>query len=807
MQDPEASQEYRADVVATLGNASDRVGSDAQPGQTVGQVFVSQRPRLNGVQLWLRPASSTFDPTATLTVELYPAPGASSPLASQQFTYAEIDENFPISVHFPVQDSRDNRPYFLRLQADGALLRIYGRNQDSYPKGQLWVDQTPQNADLSFRLSYDYGLLAFLNDLARFLAGSWLILPFLLILWLPGRLLLGIWWARLPDKSSLPFDWGQRLALSIGLSLAVIPLILLWTTRLGLHWNLTGLVIAALLLVALYLWQNRSHLSGWPRRRLTLHPDLVNLGLALVFILSLGVRLIMVRDLATPAWVDPVHHALITRTIMEAGAFPETYQPYLPSTSASYHAGLHASLAAFTALTSLPLQRSLLIFGQVLNALSVFAVYLLAAHLTRDRKAALLAAWLAGLFTPMPAYYTSWGRYTQLAGLLILPAGVLLIDYLLSDSKTSEPALLPRPPALALAGLALGGLWLTHYRVAAFLACLVLADRVTRFVRDWWRGSYWKTAISHLVLWSGLGGLALLLTLPWWPAALGQLFTPVFANWNPTTPNHLPLFSDFTWSYLTAGLGKITLILAAFGLRLAQNQGRRFFLTIFLWIVLLFSSANLGFLRLPGQGLITNASVEIALFLPISILGGYLLAGIINTADLITPPGWHKLAYAALAALAIAASWHAGSVMLPVLNPVTLLSRQADLTAIQWLDQHLPPGEPVLINAFSWGYGTYAGNDGGYWIGPLAGHPTIPPAVLFSLSNTPEEAARLRAQSRQAFDASSDPEALLAFLKSQGVHYVFSGVRGGPLSPSALRASPFFQILYNQDGVWLFQVR
>lgn len=802
LQDPEASQEYRADIVATLGSD----GNSAQTGHSIGQVFVSRRPRLNGVQLWLRPASSTFDPAAALTVELFPAPGAANPLASQQFTYAEVEQNFPLSVRFPPQSERGEQAYFLRLRANGAPLQLYGRGQDSYPKGQLWIDQIPQDADLSFRLSYAYGLLAFMGDLAQFIAGSWLILPLLLVAWLPGRLLLGVWWARLPDQSPLPFDWGQSIALSTGLSLAVIPLLLLWTTQLGLRWNATGLTLAALLLVALYVRQNDPRrLVG--RLRLAMRPDFVSLSLTLAFLASLGVRLVMVRDLATPAWVDSVHHALITRTILEAGAFPETYQPYLPSTSASYHSGLHACLAAFSALTSLPLHRSLLIFGQVLNALCIFAVYLLAVHLTRQRQAALLAALLTGLFTPMPAYYTSWGRYTQLAGLLILPVGFSLVSYLLGDDRASERAALPRPPALALAGLALGGLWLTHYRVAAFAACLLVADRVTRFVRNWWRGGYWQPAASRLVSWGGLAGLALLLTLPWWPAALNNLFAPVMDNWNPANPSRPPLLGDFTWSYLAAGLGKLTLILAALGLRLAQNQGRRFFLTLFLWIILLFASANLGVLGLPGQGLITNASVEIALFMPIAILGGYLLANIFEASTQVTPAAWHKIVYAGLAALAITGSWFGARTMLPILNPVTLLSRQADLAAIQWLDQNIPTGEPVLINTFAWGYGVYAGNDGGYWISPLAGRPTIPPAVLFDLSNSPEEASRLRALSRQAFEASADAGNLATYLRSQNVQYVFSGVRGGPLSPAALQASPFFQVIYNQDSVWIFQVR
>jgi hypothetical protein len=37
-----------------------------------------------------------------------------------------------------------------------------------------------------------------------------------------------------------------------------------------------------------------------------------------VFLASLAVRLIMVRDLVTPPWIDPVHHATIT-LISETG--------------------------------------------------------------------------------------------------------------------------------------------------------------------------------------------------------------------------------------------------------------------------------------------------------------------------------------------------------------------------------------------------------------------------------------------------------------------------------------------------------
>ena len=155
-------------------------------------------------------------------------------------------------------------------------------------------------------------------------------------------------------------------------------------------------------------------------------PKLPAFSLLGIFLLSLGVRLVMARDLSAPAWVNSIHHATITRLILEQGGFPSTYAPYIEIDAAEYHAGFHSTLAVFQWLSGLETPEAMLLLGQVLNALIVFAVYLLAVTLTRQRTAGLAAAAVAGLFTPMPAYYTSWGRYTQLAGLLILPAGLAL---------------------------------------------------------------------------------------------------------------------------------------------------------------------------------------------------------------------------------------------------------------------------------------------------------------------------------------------------------------------------------------------
>ena len=144
---------------------------------------------------------------------------------------------------------------------------------------------------------------------------------------------------------------------------------------------------------------------------------------------------------------------------------------------------------------------------------------------------------------------------------------------------------------------------------------------------------------------------------------------------------------------------------------------------------------------------------------------------------------------------------------MPILNPITLLFRAADEPAIEWVAENLPEDESVLINPFHWGYGLYAGQDGGYWITPLAGRVTLPPPVLYGMANAPEQMSSIIDITSRVLDMSGDPQALNALLQEEGIRYIFIGARGGALSPQKLRHSAFFRLLYARDGAWVFEVR
>ena len=188
------------------------------------------------------------------------------------------------------------------------------------------------------------------------------------------------------------------------------------------------------------------------------------------------------------------------------------------------------------------------------------------------------------------------------------------------------------------------------------------------------------------------------------------------------------------WGLLTPVYGKQIMVLALAGLLLAVLRARWFGPVLALWIGLLFMSSNQGIIPLPGSNFINLTSVEIMFFLPLSALAGYFASFIVRWAWHEVHPGLgtHALIRALLAAGSLAAALAGARLMLPILNPVTILAREADRPAIQWIAENINPDETILINPFLWGYGIYAGQDGGYWITPLAGRKTMPPPMLYA---------------------------------------------------------------------------
>lgn len=799
MNDSEASQVYSADTIGTLGTTS-----------SLGQTFISRRPNFNGITVWLtRPPEQTNRYDAAniniLSVSLFSAPGDPAPIYTTDLDIPSSGNNLPITIKLPDQLDSAGRGYYLLLANDSNTIQVNGRNEDAYPHGNAFQADQPINADFAFQLTYDYGFSSLIKDARSIVSWIWVIAPLLAVLWLPGWLLL--------DMSGLRsgYDFVEQIAVAVGISLALIPVLMLWTSVLKVSWSGIALFIAVGFLIGLFLVRiiyssiivrmKRSRLPGGQSENhhdssemIRNHNKLYSLALLLVFLAALAVRLIMVRDLATPAWVDSVHHALLTRLILNTGAYPTSYLPYFSIAPTSYHLGFHSIAASFIWLSRLDLPHALLILGQVLNALTVFSVYLFSNILTRNRLAGLFAAIITGFLTPMPAYYSSWGRYTELMGILLLPVILSLISKLLIKSDTRKTGWI-----IGFGALTAGGLFMIHYRVLAFLVSLVLFFIIIQLIR---RDKETNNTTTRILLAVGImASLGIILVFPWFIQTIKTNLLPYLT---PVSNTSTPFSQDFSWPYLTSALGRQAMILAGLGLIWGVIKLKRLSFIIPIWVISLFIIANLGALKLPGGGLINNTSVEIMLFIPISILGGYFLAELINFWQDLIPSPFIFPAFTIVTILTVFVAFLGARQLIPILNPITILTRYPDLPALQWVRENIPQDETIVINPFAWGYGLYAGQDGGYWISALAGQPTIPPPVIYGLS---QEAPQLTEISRHVFSLSNDPPALWEYMHSHQLNYIYIGARGGVISPQKIAASALFHVLYYQDGVWVFSIK
>jgi len=174
--------------------------------------------------------------------------------------------------------------------------------------------------------------------------------PFVFLL--PGWALLNL---VLPpesfEKERRP-DVGAWLALAAGLTLALTPVVLLFLHLLKLKTG-TGIVLATLVVSAALIiwrrgpiWRNRLRQPGsWHQKLDWL--DAPTLALALVMVLIVGVRLWVVRGINTGFWGDSYLHTMITRLILDNGGLFESWQPYAPLQTLTYHFGFHSNVALF----------------------------------------------------------------------------------------------------------------------------------------------------------------------------------------------------------------------------------------------------------------------------------------------------------------------------------------------------------------------------------------------------------------------------------------------------------------------------
>jgi hypothetical protein len=246
-----------------------------------------------------------------------------------------------------------------------------------------------------------------------------------------------------------------------------------------------------------------------------------------------------------------------------------------------------------------------------------------------------------------------------------------------------------------------------------------------------------------------------------------------------------------------------------------------------IWCAVLVIAVVPYLVGLPGAGVIDTLTSLGTLYLPTALLAGYALAlvqwlGAALLARLHVSPVLGAALLGELLLLAIASNtgWQTH-----VVTGDTALVVAADLAAMQWIRENTPTDARFVINSFPAYAGTLAaGTDAGWWIPLLARRATTLPPLNYggekgerSDYQVGVNALIKKLRGRSLTDPTplrvdlSRPVALKT-LDSNEIGYVYIGAHPYPghasadwIDPAKLRASPFFRLVYDHDGVEIYQ--
>ncbi len=580
----------------------------------------------------------------------------------------------------------------------------------------------------------------------------------------------------------------ECMTLAIGASLSLIPLLHLWLTWAGIAVRppMAPLGLVVFLVIALI------SLRRIPIMTPPLTPDgsIWHLVIAGSAALTFWLRFEQIRALVLPAWVDSVHHALLIRVAIEQGAAPLSLRPYLPVEGLTYHWGYHVFVATVALAGGVRspegLPHLMLWSGQVMSALMVPAYAALALRLWQRPIAGAAAGLVVGLASVMPAYYVSWGRYTLLTGMLMLPAALIALDTL---RRT------PGPASAALLALLLAGLSLVHFVVFALTlaACVVLLATEN------------STAWRQTVVWAGTAlASALAITAPWIVLLASRMLPGTGSSAMHVAGN--AAYNALPLELLWAGTNRILLALGGIGALLALWQRRRAAAWLIIWCAAAVLLANPLVIGLPYLSFITNEMLTITMFAPLALL----IAGGAAAIDARAPmSGFRRVAWRLSAVtLAVGVMLWGTNQWRTIVRPDTVLAGTADLAAIAWAARATPPDARFVVGTVGWLYDVDRSADGGWWLLPLAGRQVSTPPVVYNYGASGDVAAIKRDTAwLRDHGASASAEELVAFMRERGYNYVYTSERPGALRAEPLRQTSLFERVYEGGGVAIFRLR
>jgi hypothetical protein len=386
-------------------------------------------------------------------------------------------------------------------------------------------------------------------------------------------------------------------------------------------------------------------------------------------------------------------------------------------------------------------------------------------HWTRSTSAAMFTLLLAGFGWYMPAHAMDWGKYPALTGIALLPfvlsAACLLfqnIDSLSRRKFLSLSTILVLAAAVSV---------FLHSRVVIVLAIVALI----------WALTY---------LWQQLQGVWKILVLL---IAMFALIYEIFLI--PTKGILGPLFDPY--GFKAIAVTSSVLLLAIFAYRSYPAVVFSCIVAVLLLLISLFAPLRNLFLGAANITLLDRPFVEMILYLPLALLGGFGLAGL---ETFLQERKNLRNVYFIL-------SQTIGPVfiLLVVVNaffqydlyPADCCSivSYADLEAIDWMSNTLPKDARILISSTELNvlptdeFQGNAGGDAGIWITPLINRPTV----------------------LMPFNTDFHQQQALDTICQLQVNYVYVGEIGSRFDDTGMSAQPDkYNLLFYVPNVKIYQV-
>lgn len=767
----------------------------------IGQTFVSRYSGLHSISIYLMP--DTLKASDNIIFHLRDNPLSSVDLLQVKTPISAIRKAGYYHFIFTPQANSYLRSYYMLLEIEGdSAIRIGTANENTYIDGALYQNGIPFDQQLSFMLGYSVPWLI-LGLLKQALNWLWCLLLSLVFI-LPGWGLLSAFWPDWNLKRGI-----EKFCLAAGLSLGLFPILILLSYSIHLQF---GAMYAwgPLILSATYLiWRNRSEITI---RKIFIVPNWLeweNLNLAVVLFFIVIVRLWVIRGIEYPMWGDSYQHTAIAQLLLDNKGLFQSWLPYAPYKTLTVQYGFPAYVAIFSWLSKMPAAQACLWTGQIINFIAIIGIYPLALRLSNGNKwIGTLTLLIAGLLMPLPMMYLNWGRYAQLAGQAILP----VLIYLGWDTFDGSPFDLRK---ILITGIVLAGMLITYYRMifyfSTFFIAWLLFWAISNLKISWKKWQiFFTTAIATALT-------SLLIVLPWLIHVYGStLSLGVESGLTTSSPIENIRLDYLVWKEVSNFVPIYLIILSVIALLWAIIKRKWMIGGIGFWIILISAVKAGQTIHLPGANMMQSFAVLIFLYIPMSLLAGWLAGQIAQ---------WFensKVLYARvyLSLFLIGLSAWGGYSLKSIVSPADYsLVTRPDSRAMDWIEKNIPSDAIFLVEGFRIYDGKSAvGSDAGWWLPLLTGRRnTMPPqyALLNEVSDPVDYSKKVIDLVATLEQNSPGSSIGLHAICSMNVTHIYIGQGEGMIGSGArqlfnresLQTSGFFDELYHQDRISIFSIK